>query len=124
MDLRHPFFWAVWWSVEGQRQSIFDENAGSHVRASVSKEMEPSFLRMAHIDGTHVRASISKEMETSFRGRKSHTTQNVMAAVYFDLWFTYVMAGREGMTNDALVLRDALERQNGLCVPQGNRSYL
>jgi hypothetical protein len=86
--------------------------------------MEPSFLRMAHIDGTHVRASISKEMKTSFHGRKSHTTQNVMAAVDFDLWFTYVMAGWEGMTHDALVLRDALERQNGLRVPQGNRSYL
>jgi hypothetical protein len=29
MCQRHPFFWAVWWSVEVQRQSIFDEDAGS-----------------------------------------------------------------------------------------------
>jgi hypothetical protein len=63
-------------------------------------------------------------MEPSFRGRKSHATQNVMAAVNFDLRFTYVIAGWEGTTHDALVLRDALECQNGIRVPQGNRSDL
>ena len=44
-----------------------------------------------------------------------------MAAVDFDLRFTYVLAGWEGTTHDALVLRDALERPNGLRVPQGNK---
>jgi len=43
-----------------------------------------------------------------------------MAAVDFDLRFTYVLAGWEGTAHDALVLRDALERENGLRVPQGN----
>jgi len=60
-------------------------------------------------------------LEHSFRGRKSFATQNVMAAVDFDLRFTYVLAGWEGTTHDALVLRDALERPNGLRVPQGNK---
>ncbi|KAI4971085.1 hypothetical protein ZWY2020_001999 [Hordeum vulgare] len=58
-------------------------------------------------------------MEASFRGRKPYATQNVMAAVDFDLRFTYVLAGWEGTAHDALVLRDALERANGLRVPQG-----
>lgn len=71
------------------------------------------------IDGTHIRASVSIDMEPSFRGRKSYASQNVMAAVDFDLRFTYVLAGWEGSTHDALVLRDALERENGLRVPQG-----
>jgi len=44
-----------------------------------------------------------------------------MAAVDFNLRFTYVLAGWEGTTHDALVLRDALERPNGLRVPQGNK---
>jgi len=44
-----------------------------------------------------------------------------MAAVDFDLRFTYVFAGWEGAAHDDLVLRDALERENGLRVPQGNR---
>ena len=59
-------------------------------------------------------------MEAFFRGRKTYATQNVMAAVDFDLRFTYVLAGWEGTAHDALVLRDALERENGLRVPQGN----
>ncbi|XP_039781435.1 uncharacterized protein LOC120648854 [Panicum virgatum] len=42
-----------------------------------------------------------------------------MAAVYFDVRFTYVLAGWEAAAHDALVLRDALERENGLRVPQG-----
>lgn len=58
-------------------------------------------------------------MEPSFHGRKSYASQNVMAAVDFDLQFTYVLAGWEGSAHDALVLRDALERENGLRVPQG-----
>ena len=63
-------------------------------------------------------------MEHSFRGRKTYATQNVMAVVDFDLRFTYVLAGWEGTAHDALVLRDALERENGLRVPQGNRLIL
>jgi hypothetical protein len=58
-------------------------------------------------------------MEDAFRGRKRHPTQNVMAAVDFDLRFTFVLAGWEGTTHDALILRDALERQNGLRIPDG-----
>lgn len=71
------------------------------------------------IDGTHIRASVPKELEPAFRGRKSYTTQNVMAAVDFDLRFTCVIAGWEGTAHDASILRDALERPNGLRVPQG-----
>jgi hypothetical protein len=66
-----------------------------------------------------VRASVTKDMEAAFRGRKSFPSQNVLVAVDFDLQFTYVLAGWEGTTHDALVLRDALERPNGLRVPQG-----
>jgi hypothetical protein len=58
-------------------------------------------------------------MEASFRGRKSHPTQNIMGVVDFDLRFTFVLAGWEGTAHDALILRDALERENGLRVPQG-----
>jgi hypothetical protein len=43
-------------------------------------------------------------MEAAFRGRKSHPSQNVMAAIDFDLQFTFVMAGWEGTSHDALIL--------------------
>jgi hypothetical protein len=61
-------------------------------------------------------------MEPSFRGRKAYATQNVLACVDFDVRFTYVLAGWEGTVHDALVLWDALDRENGLRVPQGSRS--
>jgi len=43
-----------------------------------------------------------------------------MAAVDFDLRFTYVLAGWEGSAHDAIILADALQRQNGLVIPKGN----
>ena len=68
-----------------------------------------------------MRASVTKDVEHAFRGRKAFTTQNVMAAVDFDLRFTYVMAGWEGSAHDATVLADALGRERGLQVPQGKK---
>jgi hypothetical protein len=56
----------------------------------------------------------------AFLGRKHTTTQNVLAAVDFDLRFTYVLDGWEGSSHDALILADAIQRPDGLKVPQGN----
>ena len=72
-------------------------------------------------------ARVPRHMQAAFRGRKSNPTQNVMAAVDFNLKFTYVLAGWEGSAHDALILVDAIERQDGLSVPEGNyivNSYL
>ncbi|KMT02348.1 hypothetical protein BVRB_9g205730 [Beta vulgaris subsp. vulgaris] len=69
------------------------------------------------IDGTHVRASVPLDMQERFRGRKDKTTQNVLAAVDFDLKFTYVLAGWEGSAHDSRVLGDALKK--GFNVPEG-----
>jgi hypothetical protein len=46
-----------------------------------------------------------------------------MAVVDFDLRFTCVIAGWEGTAHDASILRDALERPNGLRVPQGTIKF-
>jgi hypothetical protein len=43
-----------------------------------------------------------------------------MIAVDFDLKFAYVLAGWEGSAHNALVLADAIERDGGLSVPEGN----
>ena len=53
-------------------------------------------------------------MQQAFRGRKANPTKNVMAIVDFDLKFTYVLAGWEGSAHDALILADAIERNDGL----------
>ena len=59
-------------------------------------------------------------MQQAFRGRKHNPTQNVMAAVDFDLKFTYVLAGWEGSAHDLLILADAIDRNDGFIVPEGN----
>jgi len=58
-------------------------------------------------------------MQATFRGRKNYPTQNVLAAVDFDLKFTYVLAGWEGSAHEATILADALERDDGFRVPEG-----
>jgi hypothetical protein len=72
------------------------------------------------IDGTHIHARVPRKMQAAFRGRKHCPTQNVLAAIDFDLKFTYVLAGWEGSAHDATILADALGRHDGLVVPEGN----
>ncbi|XP_039780756.1 protein ALP1-like [Panicum virgatum] len=70
-------------------------------------------------DGTHVHARVLAKISAAFRGRKHYPTQNVLAAVDFDMRFTYVLARWEGSAHDALILADAIERDDGLRVPPG-----
>ncbi|GAV65183.1 LOW QUALITY PROTEIN: DDE_4 domain-containing protein, partial [Cephalotus follicularis] len=71
------------------------------------------------IDGTHVRASIPLEIQGRFHGRKGGTTQNVLAAITFDLKFTYVLAGWEGSAHDSRILNSPLSRSGGFKIPEG-----
>ena len=64
-------------------------------------------------------ATVPEKHRATFLGRKHTTTQNVLAAVDFDLRFTYVLASWEGSAHDARILTDALQRPDGLKVPQG-----
>ena len=54
------------------------------------------------------------EIQGRFRGRKDGTTQNVLAAISFDLKFIYVLAGWEGSAHDSHVLNDAFARPGGI----------
>ncbi|XP_024315389.1 uncharacterized protein LOC100832632 isoform X2 [Brachypodium distachyon] len=71
------------------------------------------------IDSTQIQASVSKNMEAAFCGKKSSAGQNVIAAIDFDLRFTYVLAGCDASAHDDAVLMDAIECENGLRVPEG-----
>ena len=59
------------------------------------------------------------ETQGRFRGRKDGTTQNVLAAISFDLKFTYVLTGCEGSAHDSRVLNDAFARSGGFSIPEG-----
>ncbi|XP_015612211.1 protein ALP1-like isoform X2 [Oryza sativa Japonica Group] len=71
------------------------------------------------LDGTHIPAFVPENIVNRFRGRKSYPTQNVLAAVDFDLRFTYVLAGWEGSAHDLVVLKAALRRSSGIQIPEG-----
>ncbi|KAH1072771.1 hypothetical protein J1N35_025099 [Gossypium stocksii] len=71
------------------------------------------------LDGTHIRASIPLSIQGRFRSRKGGMTQNVLAAITFDLEFSYVLAGWEGSAHDSRILSDALSRPRGLRIPEG-----
>ncbi|XP_061981434.1 uncharacterized protein LOC133701514 [Populus nigra] len=86
------------------------------VRGEFEKPIERG---VGAIDGTHVPANVPVEIQGKFRGRKEGTTQNVLAAITFDLKFIYVLAGWEGSAHDSRVLGDALSRSNGLKIPEG-----
>ncbi|KAL3524800.1 hypothetical protein ACH5RR_013172 [Cinchona calisaya] len=75
------------------------------------------------IDGTYIRASIHLEIQGRFHGHKGFPTQNVLAAISFDLKFAYVLACWEGSAHDSRVLNDALSRPHGLRVKQ-DKYYL
>ena len=74
---------------------------------------------MGAIDGTHVPANVPVEIQEKFQGRKEGTTQNVLAAITFDLKFIYVLAGWEGSAHDSRVLGDALSRSNSFKILEG-----
>ena len=61
------------------------------------------------------------EIQGRFRGRKDGTTQNVLAAISFDLKFTYVLVGWEGSAHDSPVLNDALLGQGDFQFPKDYR---
>ncbi|XP_020162046.1 uncharacterized protein [Aegilops tauschii subsp. strangulata] len=71
------------------------------------------------IDGTHVTARVPRSQSAAYKGRKHYTSQNVLAAVDFDLRFTYVLAGWEGSAPDANILTDSMSRPDGINIPDG-----
>ncbi|KAL3516593.1 hypothetical protein ACH5RR_023495 [Cinchona calisaya] len=71
------------------------------------------------IDGTHVRVKVSSGEAARYRGRKEHPTQIVLAACSFDLKFTYVLPGWEGTASDSRIIKNALNREDKLIIPNG-----
>jgi hypothetical protein len=66
------------------------------------------------LDGSHIAIAPPKGMTGAdhipFRNRKAGVSQNVLAAVDFNMNFVFVLAGWEGSANDQKVLNDAVSR--------------
>jgi hypothetical protein len=90
-----------------------------HWKISTDERFFPYFQNcIGAIDGTHVPITISAEKQAPYRNRKGTLSQNVMLVCDFDLNFTFISSGWEGLATDARVLRSALLA--GFHVPEGN----
>ncbi|PPD67962.1 hypothetical protein GOBAR_DD35160 [Gossypium barbadense] len=95
-----------------------DESTPSEIRNNPS--FYPYFKNcIGALNGTHVRAFVPLNIQGRFRSRKGGTTQNILAAITFDLKFSYVLAGWEGSAHDSRILSDALSCLGGLRIPEG-----
>ena len=64
-------------------------------------------------------ARVPRVEAAAYRGRKHYTSQNVLAAVDFNMKFTYVLAGWEGSAHDASILGDSMSRADEINIPDG-----
>ena len=69
------------------------------------------------LDGTHIYASIPPADRARYRNRKGFISQNVLAAVSFDMQFVYMLSGWEGSASDSRVLANA--RSTDFKIPEG-----
>ncbi|KAM3265596.1 protein ALP1-like [Capsicum annuum] len=108
--------------ILGLYEKFIKQPDGSHVPSEIASNQRfyPCFKDCIDaIDGTHIRIKVSQHESPKYRGRKDYPTQNVLAACTFDLKFTYVLAGWEGTTSDSRIMKEALNSQDSLKIPEG-----
>ncbi|XP_050225342.1 uncharacterized protein LOC126674858 isoform X1 [Mercurialis annua] len=78
------------------------------------------------LDGTLIRASIPPAQQTPYRGRgRGDCYQNVLAICDFDMIFTFVWAGWEGVAHDSRVLTETMrDPNNNFPFPPPDKYYL
>ncbi|KAL0413824.1 UNVERIFIED_CONTAM: hypothetical protein Sradi_1584100 [Sesamum radiatum] len=72
------------------------------------------------LDGTHIKVRVPTSEKGRYRTRKGDIVVNVLGVCDKSMKFIYVLTGWEGSAADSRVLRDAVNRPNGLRVPIGN----
>ncbi|KAI7991829.1 hypothetical protein LOK49_LG12G00174 [Camellia lanceoleosa] len=72
------------------------------------------------LDGTYIRVRVSVIHQARYRTRKGDIATNVLGVCSQQMNFIYVLPGWEGSVADSRVLRDAINRPNGLRISNGN----
>ena len=75
---------------------------------------------MGALDGTYIKVNVESIDKPRYRSRKNEIATNVLGVCTLEMQFVYVLSGWEGSTIDGRILRDAINRRNGLKIPQGN----
>ncbi|KAG8380837.1 hypothetical protein BUALT_Bualt06G0058000 [Buddleja alternifolia] len=72
------------------------------------------------LDCTYIKVKVPEVDKARYRTRKGEIATNVLGVCNQDMKFIYLLPGWEGSATDDEVLRDALRRNSGLKVPEGN----
>ncbi|KAL7207276.1 hypothetical protein ACSBR1_029270 [Camellia fascicularis] len=71
------------------------------------------------LNGTYIRVRVPVIHQTRYRTRKGDIATNILGVCSQQMNFIHVLPGWEGSTADSRVLRDAINRPNGLKIPNG-----
>ncbi|KAL0300487.1 UNVERIFIED_CONTAM: hypothetical protein Scaly_3044600 [Sesamum calycinum] len=72
------------------------------------------------LDGTFIDVQVPLHEKGHCRTKKGQIAVNVLGVCNPNMQFIYVLSGWEGSVANNRVLRDAIHRDDGLCVPSGN----
>ncbi|KAL8456423.1 hypothetical protein ACS0TY_034580 [Phlomoides rotata] len=72
------------------------------------------------LDGTYIDVHVPTIDKGRYMNRKGQCSVNVLGVCDRNMQFVYVLTGWEGSAANSRVLRDAVNRANGLKVPRGN----
>ena len=74
---------------------------------------------MGALDETYIKVCVHELDKSRYRTRKCEIATNVLGVCSRNIKFIFVLPGWEGSASDSRVLRDAIDRPNGLRVPSG-----
>lgn len=69
------------------------------------------------LDGTYINVHVPENERGRYRTKKWTISTNILAVCNRKMQFIYILPGWEGSALDARILRDAVNRTNGLKVP-------
>ncbi|KAI3458690.1 hypothetical protein Pfo_015353 [Paulownia fortunei] len=72
------------------------------------------------LDGTYIKVRVHQTDKARYRNKKGEFVVNGVSVYDENIKFVYILSGWEGSATDSRVLRDAINRPNGLRVPSGN----
>ncbi|KAI3720141.1 hypothetical protein L6452_21052 [Arctium lappa] len=106
------------------RPTHFEENPNTSERQRNLRQIFPGAI--GALDGTLVHAIVSADQQTRYRGRgRGECYQNILGICDFNMLFTYVWAGWEGIAHDARVLtKVAFSPTSGFPFPPRDKYYL
>ncbi|KAG8367927.1 hypothetical protein BUALT_Bualt16G0123600 [Buddleja alternifolia] len=72
------------------------------------------------LDGNYIPLRVAQKDKGRYRNRKGDISTNVLAVCDTNMNYIYMLCGWEGLVADSRVLKNAITRENGFRIPEGN----